>query len=183
MLSRPVDAGVPLSESVIRSLPSAIALLRGPDFVIEMVNPAFQELSPGEPMVGRTVAEVWPEAAPLVIPLLRAVRDGGIAYGATGQAVPSRRGSGALAEVRYFDFSYVPLTQGGEVLIDSDAGRQSMLTDTEGNFRCRVPEGMALFGRLTADEYLRFVGRMYGLDRATTLNRTRVPSSGAGSSV
>jgi ABC-2 type transport system ATP-binding protein len=36
-----------------------------------------------------------------------------------------------------------------------------------------VPEGMALFGRLTADEYLRFVGRMYGLDRATTLQRTR----------
>jgi ABC-2 type transport system ATP-binding protein len=35
-----------------------------------------------------------------------------------------------------------------------------------------VPEGMALFGRLTADEYLRFVGRMYGLDRATTLQRT-----------
>src|SRR5580658_3346842 len=36
-----------------------------------------------------------------------------------------------------------------------------------------VPEGLALFGRLTADEYLQFVGRMYGLDRATTLNRTR----------
>lgn len=36
-----------------------------------------------------------------------------------------------------------------------------------------VPEGLALFGRLTADEFLRFVGRMYGLDRATTLNRTR----------
>ncbi len=36
-----------------------------------------------------------------------------------------------------------------------------------------VPEGMALFGRLTADEYLRFVGRMYGLDRSTTLSRTR----------
>jgi ABC-2 type transport system ATP-binding protein len=35
-----------------------------------------------------------------------------------------------------------------------------------------VPEGMALFGRLTADEYLRFVGRMYGLDRATTQQRT-----------
>jgi ABC-2 type transport system ATP-binding protein len=35
-----------------------------------------------------------------------------------------------------------------------------------------VPEGMALFGRLTAGEYLRFVGRMYGLDQATTLQRT-----------
>jgi ABC-2 type transport system ATP-binding protein len=35
-----------------------------------------------------------------------------------------------------------------------------------------VPEGLALFGRLTAAEYLRFVGRMYGLDRATTADRT-----------
>ena len=35
-----------------------------------------------------------------------------------------------------------------------------------------VPEGMALFGRLTAREYLRFVGRMYGLDRQTTDKRT-----------
>src|SRR5579863_3018190 len=34
-----------------------------------------------------------------------------------------------------------------------------------------VPEGMALFGRLTASEYLRFVGRMYGLDKATTEQR------------
>src|ERR1700727_189715 len=35
-----------------------------------------------------------------------------------------------------------------------------------------VPEGMALLGRLTAPEYLRFVGRMYGLDRETTNLRT-----------
>ena len=35
-----------------------------------------------------------------------------------------------------------------------------------------VPEGMALLGRLTATEYLHFVGRMYGLDRATTSQRT-----------
>ena len=35
-----------------------------------------------------------------------------------------------------------------------------------------VPEGMALLGRLTAPEYLRFVGRMYGLNRETTNQRT-----------
>jgi ABC-2 type transport system ATP-binding protein len=34
-----------------------------------------------------------------------------------------------------------------------------------------VPEGMALFGKLTATEYLHFVGRMYGLDQATTAQR------------
>jgi ABC-2 type transport system ATP-binding protein len=36
-----------------------------------------------------------------------------------------------------------------------------------------VPEGMALLGRLTATEYLHFVGRMYGLDRETTKLRTQ----------
>src|SRR5260370_13302 len=35
-----------------------------------------------------------------------------------------------------------------------------------------VPEGMGLFERLTGAEYLHFVGRMYGLDRPTTLRRT-----------
>ena len=35
-----------------------------------------------------------------------------------------------------------------------------------------VPEGLALLGRLTAPEYLRFVGRMYGLSRATMDSRT-----------
>ncbi len=34
-----------------------------------------------------------------------------------------------------------------------------------------VPEGMALFGKLTAREYLVFVGRMYGLDKATAAER------------
>jgi len=34
-----------------------------------------------------------------------------------------------------------------------------------------VPEGLALYDRLTGKEYLNFVGRMYGLDRATTAQR------------
>jgi ABC-2 type transport system ATP-binding protein len=35
-----------------------------------------------------------------------------------------------------------------------------------------VPEGMGLFERLTGSEFLNFVGRMYGLDRATTQQRS-----------
>src|SRR5580765_830401 len=34
-----------------------------------------------------------------------------------------------------------------------------------------VPEGMALFGRLTGAEFLNFAGRMYGLDRQTSAQR------------
>lgn len=36
-----------------------------------------------------------------------------------------------------------------------------------------VPEGMGLFERLTGPEYLDFVGRMYGLDRAITRRRSQ----------
>ena len=35
-----------------------------------------------------------------------------------------------------------------------------------------VPEGLALFDRLTGAEYLSFAGRMYGLDRKTAAQRT-----------
>src|ERR1700684_2837167 len=35
-----------------------------------------------------------------------------------------------------------------------------------------VPEGMALFGRLTGAEYLNFAAPMYGLDRDTAAERT-----------
>ena len=35
-----------------------------------------------------------------------------------------------------------------------------------------VPEGMALFGRLTGSEFLNFAGRMYGLDRETATKRS-----------
>lgn len=35
-----------------------------------------------------------------------------------------------------------------------------------------VPEGLALFDRLTGAEYLNFAGRMYGLDRSTAAQRT-----------
>jgi len=34
------------------------------------------------------------------------------------------------------------------------------------------PEGMGLVERLSAPEYLEFVGRMYGLDKATTRKRS-----------
>src|SRR5204862_6141573 len=36
-----------------------------------------------------------------------------------------------------------------------------------------VPDGLHLFERLSGDEHLRFVGRMYGLDAAETARRSR----------
>ena len=38
-----------------------------------------------------------------------------------------------------------------------------------------VPEGMALFGRLTGSEYLNFVGRMYGLFKLSCAPSRQAP--------
>jgi signal transduction histidine kinase len=49
-------------EGVIESAPIAIAVLRGPEYRYEAVNTRFQALRPNTPMLGRTVADVFPES-------------------------------------------------------------------------------------------------------------------------
>jgi ABC-2 type transport system ATP-binding protein len=64
-------------------------------------------------------------------------------------------------------------------LLTPTSGRMSLLGMDFAQHRIEVkrqigvvPEGMGLFERLTAPEYLEFVGRMYGLDKATTRKRS-----------
>lgn len=125
-LAQDLESRQHMLESIIQHSPVPIALLRGPDFVFEMVNPAYEALASGEPMAGRTVAEVWPEAVPLVGPLLKMVREAQTVYHTTGMEVPLHRAPGSAAEQRYFDFSYVPLTGPGGA-----AGVQILVVATE----------------------------------------------------
>jgi len=60
-------------------------------------------------------------------------------------------------------------TSGSIQILGLDAARHSVEVKRQIGV---VPEGLALFGRLTAAEYLHFVGRMYGLDAVTTAGRT-----------
>src|SRR5260370_19486476 len=52
-----------LLQGIIQKSPVAIAVMRGPDFVYELVNPAYQALAPGKQMLGRPIGDVWPEVA------------------------------------------------------------------------------------------------------------------------
>jgi two-component sensor histidine kinase len=122
-MAHELEARRRMLESVIEHSPVSIALLRGHDFRFEMVNPAYQALAPGEPMTGRTVAEVWPEAAPVVLPLLEEVRDQRNVYRAAALAVPLQRGPGLPPEERYFDLSYVPLPGAASPGPEAEAGQ------------------------------------------------------------
>jgi PAS domain S-box-containing protein len=120
-LATETDARQLALESIIQHSPAAIALLRGPDFRIVTANPAYEALARGERMVGRTVADVFPEAAPAVVPLLQIVRDERTVYQANSMVIPFHRETGAAAEERYFNLSYVPVREptedGTDVLV------------------------------------------------------------------
>jgi len=59
-----------LLETVVMRLPAGVGLYRGTDLRIELVNPVYQAISPGKPMIGERYPEVWPEAYSAVRPLL-----------------------------------------------------------------------------------------------------------------
>jgi len=66
-----------LHAAVLETAPAAVAPLRGPAFVFELVNPACQRLASGQAMLGRALADAWPEAWPAVAPWLRHVLETG----------------------------------------------------------------------------------------------------------
>jgi len=95
------------------SLPAGIAVLRGPEFRFALVNPAYQALSPDRQFLGRTVAEVWPELAPQVLPLLRSVVSTGTPFHADDMRFEVNRPGARGTEDRFFSFTYLAMPRAG----------------------------------------------------------------------
>jgi len=104
-----------MMEAIVHNSPAAIAVMRGHEFRLEMINPAYSALAPGTEMLGRRVADVWPSAAHLILPLLREVRATRTPFQASGMAFQMHRGPGSAIEERFFDFSYAPV-EGDRIL-------------------------------------------------------------------
>jgi signal transduction histidine kinase len=87
--------------------PAAICVLRGPTHVYELANPPYLELVGGRSVVGKTIAEALPEAAPVVLPILDGVFTSGQPFHGAELRVPlQRRG---VVEEAYFNFIYKPV--------------------------------------------------------------------------
>jgi signal transduction histidine kinase len=91
--------------------PTFLALLRGPDHVIELANPGYLKLIGHRAVVGRKVADAIPEAAAQgYLALLDEVYKTGNAFSANSakyavQAIPD-----GPSDERYLDFVYQPMT-------------------------------------------------------------------------
>ena len=110
MARRSAEAEVERLGRMFAQAPGAVAVLRGPTHIFDIVNPAYEALVGRTGLIGKTVAEALPEVvAQGFITLLDNVYANGQPY--LGQTVPVNlaRWNGEHEE-RFIDFVYQPLS-------------------------------------------------------------------------
>ncbi|AII52520.1 hypothetical protein N008_11100 [Hymenobacter sp. APR13] len=158
-------------EQLLWQAPAAICIFDGPEWVYQFVNPGYQAIFPGQPLLGRPLLAVFPELAdqPL-LDILRRVYDTGEPFQGTEVLVPlARTADGSLEDI-YFDLTYLPRrNEQGEIdgfityaydvtervrarqQAEADAQRLRLLTDA-------LP---VLIGYLDREERYRFTNEAY----------------------
>jgi len=168
-------ADAELLETVVNHLPAAVALIRGSDLRLKLVNRAYQEIAPGKEMVGKTLDELWPETGQEFGPLCRRVLETGEPHLAQDELNRIRRTPDGPVEDAYFSWSMLRVRlpgSGGWGLINvawetTDRKKaendllQALFKAAEGNRMLtalmeHVPEGITI---ADADLHLRMVSR------------------------
>jgi len=97
-----------LSE-IIEKSPVAISVVRAPDFIYELVNPAFQALAPGKQILGRRFSDIWGEVSDPLVASLENVIATGRAFDTIDSARTIQRDPGAPPETIFVTSSWIPL--------------------------------------------------------------------------
>ena len=98
-------------EQMFQQAPGFMAMLRGPQHVFEMVNPAYMQLIGEREVLGRPLAEALPDAVKQgYLDLLDQVYRSGKAFSTTGAKYDTTLRPGERPIERYVDFVYQPIT-------------------------------------------------------------------------
>jgi two-component system, cell cycle sensor histidine kinase and response regulator CckA len=94
---------------IIEKSPVAISVVRAPNFVYELVNPAFQMLAPNQRILGRTLSEVWGEGSDPMIERFGNIIATGQPFHAIDSPRALQREVGATPETIFLSLSWIPL--------------------------------------------------------------------------
>jgi PAS domain S-box-containing protein len=108
-LLREIQAERQISSEIIEKSPIAIAVVRAPDFIYELVNPAFQALAPGKQILGCRFSDVWGEGSDPLVARLENVIATGKAFDAIDSPHTIQRDPGAPPETIFLTSSWIPL--------------------------------------------------------------------------
>ena len=102
---------------IFEEAPVIVALLRGPEHSFYYRNPAFQALFPDRALTGRLYADAMPEIVAVgLMPVLDQVYATGQPYYGTALPVVTTPPDGAAPHERYYDFSYHPYQEDGQIV-------------------------------------------------------------------
>jgi PAS domain S-box-containing protein len=102
--------------TVFELAPSFMVVLRGPDHVVELVNPAYRQLVSHRPVLGMPLREALPEIVGQgFMDLLDEVYRTGVPYVGNEQLVVLQASPGAEAETRYLNFVYQAMRSGDRI--------------------------------------------------------------------
>jgi len=171
--------------TVVGHAPIGICLLRGSDFVYELVNPAFEAILGGQPRLGRRVADVVPQPSE-VVPVLQHVLETGEPFHFVDVDRPSPvyRGEGELGEAYLWrTYVRVPCAVGNGILVlvgdvteqvkarrrndELAAVAQRQAAELEGVQSSMLDGVVACDGRGAITHVNEASGRLAGLDKAT----------------
>jgi signal transduction histidine kinase/DNA-binding response OmpR family regulator len=94
--------------SIFRQVPAAIAILRGPEHVFELVNDSYQAMVGPRELLGKSFRAALPELEGQgIYELLDGVRASATPY--VGRSLRAELARAGALEERYFDFVYQPL--------------------------------------------------------------------------
>ncbi len=159
-------------ERLFMAAPAAICVLAGPELVYELVNPVYQQLMPGRPLLGRPLREAQPELAThAAMDMLRQVYATGAAHAQQGLRVPVAHPSGnGTLEDRYFNLVY-QARYGEQQRIDGvlvfafevteQVAARDAATAAAAQLRLITDALPVLIGYLDRDQKYRFANRAY----------------------
>ena len=94
---------------LFQQAPAFFAVMGGPEYIFEMVNPLYQELIGQRDVLGKSVCEAVPEAAEQgFLALLDGVYQTGKPFVGRGTPIQLARHAAQALEMRYLDFVYQP---------------------------------------------------------------------------
>jgi PAS domain S-box-containing protein len=106
---REIQAERQVLSEIIEKSPVAISVMRAPDFIYELVNPAFQALAPGKRILGQPFSEIWRDVSEPLVASLENVIATGRALDAVDSPRILQRDSGSPPETIFVTSSWIPL--------------------------------------------------------------------------
>jgi PAS domain S-box-containing protein len=108
-LLREIQAERQILGEIIEKSPVAISVLRAPDFIYELVNPAYQALAPGKQILGCRFSDIWGEGSDSLVAGLENVITTGRAFDAIDSPRTIQRVPDAPPETIFVTSSWIPL--------------------------------------------------------------------------